>query len=63
MRVVTTDTTIHTEGVTLHKERGPSIRREVKNYEHVRVPVMVPKPQIEDFNSLVVVQDKIEYYV
>jgi hypothetical protein len=62
MRIVTTNTLIHTEGYTSPKERGSSIRRVNVNYEHVREPVTVPRPQIENFNSLVVVHDKIEYY-
>jgi hypothetical protein len=62
MRIVTTNTTIHTEGYTRRKERGGEIRRTNVNYEHVREPVIVQRPQIEDFNSLVVVHDKMEYY-
>lgn len=62
MRIVTTNTLIHTEGYTYRKERGPSIRRENVDYEHVKVPVIVPRPRIEDFNSLVVVSDNMEYY-
>lgn len=62
MRIVTTNTIVHTEGATHSKERGSSIRRNTINYEHVREPVTVPRPQIEDFNALVVVHDKMEYY-
>ncbi len=62
MRIVTTNTLIHTEGYTYAKERGASIRRNNTNYEHVREPVIVQRPQIEDFNALVVVHDKMEYY-
>jgi hypothetical protein len=62
MRIVNTHTTVHTEGYTRHKERGPVIRRVNLDYEHVREPVVVPRPQIEDFSSLVVVHDKVEYY-
>jgi hypothetical protein len=62
MRIVTTNTLIHTEGYVRHKERGATMRRVNVNYEHVREPVIVPRPQIEDFNSLVVVHDKMEYY-
>ena len=36
--------------------------RENVNYEHVKEPVIIPRPQIEDFNSLVVVHDKVEQY-
>ena len=62
MRIVTTNMIVHTEGYTLHKEQGAVLRRVNLNYEHVREPVVVPRPQIEDFNSLVVVHDKMEYY-
>ncbi|MDR1049138.1 MAG: hypothetical protein LBL51_05230 [Synergistaceae bacterium] len=62
MRIVNTNTTIHTEGYTFHRERGAVIRRVNLDYEHVREPVIVPRPQIEDFNSLVIVSDKMEYY-
>lgn len=62
MRIVTNNTIIHTEGYTRHKEQGAVVRRTNVSYEHVREPVIVPRPQIEDFNSLVVVHDKMEYY-
>lgn len=62
MRIVSTNTLVYTEGYTSRKEHGPAIRRENTNYEHVQVPMGVPRPQIEDFNSLVVVSDKVEYY-
>ena len=62
MQIVTTNTIVHTEGYTLPKERGQAVRRENTNYEHVREPVIVTRPRIEDFNSLVVVHDKVEYY-
>ncbi|GHS93390.1 hypothetical protein AGMMS50276_03720 [Synergistales bacterium] len=62
MRVVTDNVITHTQGYTRHKERGGEIRRTRLSYEHVREPVIVPRPQIEDFNSLVVVHDKMEFY-
>ena len=62
MRVIANSTITHREGYTLRLERGPDIRRVHVNYEHVREPVIVPRPRIEDFNSLVVVHDKVEYY-
>ena len=62
MRIVTSNTVIHTEGYTRHKERGTAIRRNSVEYEHVREPVIVARPQLEDFNALVVVHDKMEYY-
>ena len=62
VHIVTTNTVRHTEGHTLSKERGPVIRRTNTIHEHVSVPVAVPRPRVEDFNSLVVVQNKMEYY-
>ena len=62
MQIVTSNTITHIGGFTLHKERGSIIRRVNVNYEHVNEPVIVPGPRIEDFNSLVVVHDKMEYY-
>jgi hypothetical protein len=62
MRVVTSNTIVHTEGYTLHLERGPAVRRNSVSYEHVKEPVTVSRPQMEDFSSLVVVHDKVEYY-
>ena len=62
MRIITTNTITHTEGYVLRKERGAVMRRVDVNYEHVREPVIVPRPRIEDFNALVVVHDKMEYY-
>jgi hypothetical protein len=62
MRIVTNNVVIHTEGRTYAKERGASVRRTNVNYEHVREPVTVQRPKMEDFNSLVVVHDQMEYY-
>ena len=62
MQVVRSNTITHTQGYTLPKERGTVVRRESVNLEHVREPVIVPRPKFEDFNALVVVHDKIEYY-
>lgn len=63
MRIVKTNTVTYTEGYTYGKERGPAVRRTNVDYEHVRMPVFVPRPQIEEFDALVVVNDKMEYYV
>ena len=62
MQVVSSNTVTHVGGYTLSKERGTVIRRVNVNYEHVREPVIVPGPRIEDFNSLIVVHDKMEFY-
>ena len=62
VQIVTTNTVKHTEGYILPKERGTVTRRTNETFEHVREPVIVPRPRIEDFNSLVVVHNKMEYY-
>ncbi len=62
MRIVSTNILVYSAGYTLRKEHGPAVRRENTIYEHVQMPVGVPRPQIEDFNSLVVVSDRMEYY-
>jgi len=62
VNIVTTNTVRHTDGATLPRERGPVIRRTNTIHEHVTVPVSVPRPRIEDFNSLVVVHNRMEYY-
>ncbi|MDR1742144.1 MAG: hypothetical protein LBR38_09950 [Synergistaceae bacterium] len=62
MRVVSANLVVHVEGYTRHKEAGSVIRRNSVKYEHVREPVVVPRPAYEDFESLVVVHDRMEYY-
>ena len=62
MRIVSNEFTVHTEGYTFAKDRGAVTRRSNINFEHVKEPVTVPRPRIEDFNELVVVHDKMEYY-
>ena len=62
MRIVTNNTVIHTEGYTYGKARGAVIHRNNVDYEHVKEPVVVSRPKIEDLASLVVVHDKMEYY-
>ena len=62
MKITASNMMTHTSGPTLSLERGPSIRRMNVNYEYVREPVFVQRPQIEDFNSLVVVHERVEYY-
>lgn len=44
-------------------ERGQVIRRTETQYMHVREPIIVQRPQVEDFNNLVVVHDQVEQYV
>ncbi|MBQ3395453.1 MAG: hypothetical protein IJG55_03870 [Synergistaceae bacterium] len=63
MRVVQTNTIVNTAGTASRLERGCVIRRSETQYMHVREPVMVQRPQIEDFNNLVVVHDQVEQYV
>lgn len=62
MQIVSSKSVVHTEGYTHHKQAGAVIRRDNVFYEHVREPVVVPRPKIEDFSSLVVVHDRMEYY-
>jgi len=62
VQIITTNTVRHTEGYTLSKERAPIVRRTNIIFEHVNEPVTVPRPRIEDFNSLVIVHNKMEYY-
>ena len=62
VEIVSSNSITHTTGYTLHKERGTVMRRMNVDYEHVREAVIVPRPRIEDFNSLVVVHDKMEFY-
>ena len=62
VNIVTTNTVRHTEGSARTLERGPVIRRTNTIHEHVTVPVTVPRPRIEDFNALVVVQNRVEHY-
>jgi len=62
VHIVTTHTVRHTDGFTHSKERGAVTRRTNIIYEHVTAPVAVPRPRIEDFNALVVVHNKMEYY-
>ena len=62
MQIVTSNTIVHTTGNALTKERGTVVRRDNVNFEHVREPVIVQRPRIEDFNMLVVVHDKMEFY-
>ena len=62
VQVVGSNTVSHTEGYALTKERGAITRRTNIIYEYVNEPVIVARPRIEDFNSLVVVHNKVEYY-
>ena len=47
MRIVQTSTIVNIEGFTDRLERGFAVRRENVNYEHVKEPVIIPRPQIE----------------
>jgi len=62
VQIVTSNTVTHTLGYTLSKEQGPFVKRVNVNYEYVNEPVAVARPRIEDYNSLVVVHNKMEYY-
>ena len=64
MRVVQTNIINNTAGNTISRlERGAAIRRTETQYIHVREPIMVQRPQIEDFNNMVVIHDQVEQYV
>ena len=63
MRIVQTNTIINTAGFTDRLERGYAIRREDVQFMHVKEPIMITRPQIEDFNSLIVVHDQVEQYI
>lgn len=63
MRIVQTHTTTNTTGYMNRLEHGFAIKRETLNYLHVKKPVYIAKPQIDDISSLIVVHDKVEQYV
>lgn len=63
MKIIQTSTIINTAGSVSRLERGFVIRRTDTQYMHVREPIMVQRPQIEDFNNMVVVHDQVEQYV
>ena len=63
MRIVQTSSIINTSGSVSRLEKGFVIRRTDTQYMHVREPIMVQRPQIEDFNYMVVVHDQVEQYV
>ncbi|MBQ7560723.1 MAG: hypothetical protein IJS99_02655 [Synergistaceae bacterium] len=63
MQIVQTSSIINTSGFASRLERGFTIKRVDTQYIHVREPIMVQRPKIEDFNNLVVVHDQIEQYV
>ena len=63
MRVVQTNIIRNTSGAVSRLERGQVVRRVDTQYMHVREPILVQRPQIEDFNNMVVVHDQVEQYV
>ncbi|MBQ3448068.1 MAG: hypothetical protein IJG37_10535 [Synergistaceae bacterium] len=63
MRVVQTNIINNTSGTTSRLEKGFVVRRTETQFMHVREPIMVQRPQVEDFNNLVVVHDQVEQYV
>ncbi|MBQ3403687.1 MAG: hypothetical protein IJG65_10015 [Synergistaceae bacterium] len=63
MRVVQTNIITNSAGSVSRLERGQVIRRTETQYMHVREPIIVQRPQVEDFNNLVVVHDQVEQYV
>ena len=62
IRITQTNREINVSGAVDRLERGYSVKHEVTNYQHVRAPMLVQKPQIEDLNQLVIVHDLVEEY-
>ncbi|MBQ3586018.1 MAG: hypothetical protein IJL18_02435 [Synergistaceae bacterium] len=63
MQVVQTSIITNTAGNAVRIERGQTIRRTETQYIHVREPILVQRPRVEDFNNLVVVHDQVEQYI
>ena len=63
MRVVQTNVITDTAGAVSRLERGVVTRRVENQYVHVQEPIMVQRPQIEDFNNMVVIHDQVEQYI
>ena len=63
MQVVQTSIITNTAGNATRLERGQTIRRTDTQYVHVREPILVQRPRVEDFNNLVVVPDQVEQYI
>ncbi len=63
MRVVQTSRMINVSGFIERLEHGVLVRREDVQFMHIKEPILIQRPQIEDFNSLVVVHDQVEQYV
>lgn len=62
-RINQTSNILNITGSVSRLEKGTVIRRTETQYMHVREPIMVQRPQIEDFNNLVVVHDQVEQYI
>ena len=63
MRIVQTNVINDMAGSVSRLEKGFITRRTETQYMHVKEPIMVQRPQIEDFNNLVVIHDQVEQYV
>lgn len=63
MRIVQTNIINDMAGSVSRLEKGFVTRRTETQYMHVKEPIMVQRPQIEDFNNLVVIHDQVEQYV
>ena len=63
MRIVQTNIINDMAGSVSRLEKGFITRRTETQYMHVKEPIMVQRPQIEDFNNLVVIHDQVEQYV
>ena len=63
MRIVQTSTTVNVSGYMDRLEHGIVRKHYEVLFQHVKEPVFVQRPQIDDFNSMVVVHDQVEQYV
>jgi len=62
IRVTQTSREVNIAGFVDRVERNYAVKHETTHYRHVRAPILVQKPQVEDFNNLVVVHDLVEEY-
>ena len=63
MRVVQTNIINDTAGFVSRLEKGSVVRRVENQFVHVREPVLIQRPQVEDFNNMIVVHDQVEQYI
>ncbi len=63
MSINQTSSIVNTSGSVSRLEKNFVVRRTETQYMHVREPILVQRPQIEDFNNMVVVHDQVEQYI